>query len=75
MRYKLIIVLAVIASAVTACSGKGNGETAKVAVSSQSKTKEQVKGDKKMKVIEMTKEMFKNSVTKCSSNNTNSVTV
>lgn len=64
MRYKLIIVLAVIASAVTACSGKGNSETVKAEAvgSSQAKTKEQVKGDKKMKVTEMTKEMFKDKV-------------
>lgn len=63
MKYRFIVALAIFTAVVTACSGKGNNRSAERDDGSQATVvKEKVKGDKKMKVTEMTKEMFKEKV-------------
>lgn len=63
MKYRFIVALVAFAAVVTACSGKNNGTNAGKAKESRTTVvKEKVKGDKKMKVTEMTKEMFKDKV-------------
>lgn len=63
MKYRFTVALAIFSAVVTACSGKGNDGNAEREKGSQTTVvKEKVKGDKKMKVTEMTKEMFKDKV-------------
>lgn len=61
-----LVVLAAIAVALTACSGKTDGGKTKTVAAKGSENvtnnKPQKKGDKKMKTVEMTKEMFKDKV-------------